>query len=94
MRRPARGLFYFLWILSGSHTTNHVSHLRSEVSLSGRFENCKLVDVSVPLNVISFFGNIEVVLKENHKGAVSIQTISVFIDLIFALFSFLYCRFS
>lgn len=70
-------------ILSGlsDGQTIYVSHLDSEVSLSGQFENCKLVDVSGPLSIKTFSGNVEVVLKEDYKGPVSIQTINGFIDL-------------
>ena len=67
-------------VMSDSNTL-YLSHIKSEIEISGQFENCKLYDITGPLSIKTLSGNVEVVLGDKFKGPVSIQTISGFIDL-------------
>lgn len=62
-------------------TSIALNKIRSEVDVSAQFENFKLTDISGPLSIKTFNGNIELQLADGFKGPISVYSISGFVDI-------------
>lgn len=58
-----------------------VRKFKGEIDVSVHSEDCRFEEITGPLSMKSFFGDVEVSLKENFQGPITIQTVRGLVDL-------------